>query len=172
MTQELALIVATVQGFPRSPYMSSFWADLKQRGVDYRTRFLLMHNVLQKIKENNIIIPTTAEVTNIKKLIFQGSVVATVLTLLGIWRVKKLTSKVFVLGLGFTSITMGIKPYYVGEIMDTLAETQTEAGQLIRATFLFKMPKHPNKEHYEKLSEDYRAFTAQKRKELSQEAAS
>lgn len=151
--------------------MSSIWADLKQRGVDYRSRFLLMHNVLEKIKENNIIIPTTAEVAHFQTLIHQTTVAVAVVTLLAAWKVKKFTSKVLVLGTGFGGITLGIKPYYIGQIMDGLAETQTEAGQIIRATFLFKMPKHPNRDHYERLSEEYRAFAAQKRKELSQEAA-
>ena len=147
--------------------MSHFWADLKQRGIDYRTRFLLMRNVLEKIRENNVIIPSTAEVNYYKSRISQATVAGIVLSLLAAWRVKKLFSKTIVLAVGFTGVTLGVKPYYVGEIMDSLAETQTEAGQIIRATFLFKMPKHPSRDHYEKLSAEYRAFAAQKRKELS-----
>jgi hypothetical protein len=147
--------------------MSGFWADLKKRGIDYRTRFLLMRNVLEKIKENNVIVPTTAEVTLYKKRIYWGTIGISIVTLLAAWRTKKFFNKSMVLGVGFAGITVGIKPYYVAEMIDSLAETQTEAGQIIRATFLFKIPNHPDKERYERLSAEYRAFAAQKRKELS-----
>ena len=149
--------------------MWSLWTDLKQRGVDYRSRFLVMHNILEKLNENNVIVPTTAEVTAYKDRIFYVSAGVMTVALLGAWRVKRFFNKLMMLGVGLGGITLGVKPYYVSEMIDSLAETQTEAGQIIRATFLFKMPKHPLKDHYEQLSAEYRVFAAQKRKELRQD---
>lgn len=73
-------------------------------------------------------------------------------------------TRFFVVGIGMISVKTFISPYYLAEMMECVAEKPTEAGQAVRAIFLFKMPSHPKFSHYEGLSKDYRKYTVLKDK--------
>ena len=61
-------------------------------------------------------------------------------------------------GMGMMAIKMLVGPHYLAEMMECVAEKPTEAGQAVRAIFLFKLPTHPKSSHYESLSAEYREY--------------
>lgn len=114
---------------------------------------------LEKINSLQLVVPDSEDLEQIRARQGRSTLVCIAATVgASLTFMKRWPLRLFFMGCGFFTIKLLLSPYYLAEMMETIAEKPSEAGQAARAVLIFKSPNHELRQKYENLSTQYRNY--------------